>query len=119
MITSHLIRLTLLAFSLTAALSIVRTAQPSASQAVTTAGDVARGEQLFLAVGCYECHGTTGAGAYNGPKLAPYPVPLQAFIYQLRHPIGAPPYGNIKMPTYGVAVLSDAQVRDLYASLLS
>lgn len=89
------------------------------AQAATPAGNAQRGQHLYLAVGCYECHGTTGTGAITGPKIAPNPIPFPAFIYQLRHPLGAPSYGNIKMPAYGEAVLSDAQVADLYAYLAS
>jgi mono/diheme cytochrome c family protein len=82
-------------------------------------GNAQRGKRLYLAVGCYECHGTTGTGAITGPRIAPNPVPFPAFIYQLRHPLGSPPYGNIKMPAYGAAVLSDTQVADIYAYLAS
>ncbi len=85
----------------------------------TTRDSVREGKRLFLAVGCYECHGTTGAGASTGPKLAPDPLPLPAFAYQLRHPIGVPHYGSMRMPPYGSAVLSDTQVAAIYAYLKS
>lgn len=87
-------------------------------KSVTQEG-VREGQRLFLAVGCYECHGTTGTGANTGPKLAPDPIPFAAFAYQLRHPIGSPPYGSMKMPAYSGAVLSDTQVADIYAYLKS
>jgi ubiquinol-cytochrome c reductase cytochrome c subunit len=80
-------------------------------------GDAQAGKRLFLTVGCYECHGTMGAGANTGPRLAPNPMPWLAFIYQLRHPIGTPPYGNMRMPPYGSTVLTDAQAADIYAYL--
>ncbi len=89
------------------------------AQSDTPPGNAQRGKRLYLAVGCYECHGTTGTGAITGPKIAPNPVPFPAFIYQLRHPLGSPPYGNIKMPAYGDTVLSDAQAADIYAYLAS
>ncbi len=91
----------------------------AAAQSGTPPGNAQRGKRLYLAVGCYECHGTTGTGAITGPKIAPNPVPFPAFIYQLRHPLGSPPYGNIKMPAYGDTVLSDAQAADIYAYLAS
>jgi mono/diheme cytochrome c family protein len=95
----------------------VRAAEPPASG---PAGDARRGEQLYMGVGCYECHGTRGAGALNnGPQIAPNPIGWTAFIYQMRHPIGAPRFGNMKMPMYGPKVLSDAQIADIYAYLLS
>ncbi len=89
------------------------------AQSTAPAGNAQSGKRLYLAVGCYECHGTTGTGAITGPKIAPNPIPFPAFAYQLRHPLGSPPYGNIKMPAYGETVLSDAQVADLYAYLAS
>jgi len=91
----------------------VRAAEPQVSAA---AGDARRGEQLYMTVGCYECHGTRGAGALNnGPQIAPNPIAWMAFLYQMRHPIGAPRYGNMKMPQYGPKVLTDAQIADIYA----
>jgi mono/diheme cytochrome c family protein len=94
-------------------------AQSAVHAPIVSPDNAQNGKRLFLAVGCYECHGTTGGGAATGPKLAPNPVPITAFIYQLRHPLGSPPYGNMKMPAYSEAVLSDSQVRDLYAYLQS
>jgi len=82
-------------------------------------GDAARGRQLFLREGCYTCHGTLGAGAITGPRLAPGPIPWTAFLYQLRHPRGTPPYQNIRMPEFGPRVLTDAQAADVYAYLVS
>ncbi len=97
-----------------AAISVVE------AQVAAPAGDARRGEQLYLSVGCYECHGTRGAGALNNaPRIAPDPVPWAAFMNELRHPAGAPPFGNMKMPRYGPAVLSDAQITDIYAYLAS
>lgn len=81
--------------------------------------NVRNGKRLYIAVGCYTCHGTTGTGAITGPKLAPNPIPLPAFLQQLRQPIGAPSYGNLKMPAYTEALLSDEQIADIYAYLAS
>ena len=105
----------LLALGILAPLAVVQAADSTAvARTTTTPGIVAEGKRLFLAVGCYECHGTTGTGASTtGPRLAPNPVPAAAFVYQLRNPIGKPPYGNMQMPAYGETVLNDSQVADI------
>ncbi len=75
-------------------------------------GDAGNGKRLFMADGCYQCHGTTGAGGgAAGPRLTPNPLPLQALVHQLRRPN--------RMPPYGPAVISDAQIADIHAYLAS
>lgn len=86
---------------------------PIAAQQVSDApaGDPHKGSQAFRANGCYACHGTVGhGGAWQGPKLAPEPIPYEAFIAQLREPAKA-------MPRYSQKVLSDEDVADIYAYL--
>ena len=76
-------------------------------------GDPAEGKRLFLRDGCYQCHGTTGAGGgIAGPKLAPGPVPLEVIRAKLRTASG-------RMPVYTPAVLTDAQIADIVAYLQS
>ena len=78
-------------------------------------GDAARGKQLYLSVGCYECHGRAGqGGAFNGPApaLAQTPLPLVAFTAQLRNP-----YGD--MPPYTAAVMPDHAAADIFAYVRS
>jgi mono/diheme cytochrome c family protein len=83
------------------------------AQGAPLAGDVANGKHLYMADGCYQCHGTVGQGSRpTGPHLAPNPVPYEAFAAQLRHPASA-------MPPYTDVVLSDQQLADIYAYLLS
>ena len=95
----------------------VRAAEPQVS---APAANARHGQQLYMAEGCYECHGTRGAGALNnGPQIAPNPIAWTAFLYQMRNPIGAPRYGNMKMPKYGPGVLSDAEIADIYAYVVS
>lgn len=77
------------------------------------AGDAVRGRETFRAVGCWECHGTSGeGGGWQGPKVAPNPLPWTAFERQLREP-------RAQMPPYRGAVLSEAEAADLYAYLKS
>lgn len=76
-------------------------------------GNPAEGRRLFLADGCYQCHGTTGAGGGPaGPTLAPNPLPLAAMLAKLRTPSG-------RMPVYTPGVVSDAQIADIVAYLKS
>jgi mono/diheme cytochrome c family protein len=78
-------------------------------------GDAARGKQLYLSVGCYECHGRAGqGGAFNGPApaLAQTALPLIAFRAQLREP-----YGD--MPPYAASVMPDSGVADIFAYVRS
>jgi len=71
------------------------------------------GKRLFMMVGCYECHGTTGAGGGPaGPRLAPNPLPFVGVKAKLRTASG-------RMPVFSEAVLKDAEVADIYAYLQS
>jgi ubiquinol-cytochrome c reductase cytochrome c subunit len=77
------------------------------------AGDATRGRQHYTDFGCWQCHGTTGAGGgWQGPRLAPRPVAFAAFAYQLRNP-------RAQMPHYSRKLLSDQDVADIYAYLQS
>ena len=78
-------------------------------------GDAANGKKVFLADGCFMCHGRSGqGGAYNGPApvLAKTQVPFDAFKNQLRNPAD-------DMPAYSEAVMSDQQIADIYAFVQS
>ena len=73
------------------------------------------GKRLFLADGCFTCHGRSGqGGAYNGPApiLAHTALPFDGFKGQLRHPAN-------DMPAYNEAVLSDKDIADIYAFVKS
>lgn len=92
-------------------LSVVVGAGISVGLAADPTGNATRGKQLYLATGCYQCHGTRGAGG-AGPRLAPTPLPIEAFKLQLRHP-------RVRMPVYTAVVMPDADIADIYAYLLS
>ena len=52
-------------------------------------GDAANGKRVYLAVGCYICHGRAGqGGAMNcpAPPLAKTEMPFDGFKGQLRQP---------------------------------
>jgi mono/diheme cytochrome c family protein len=76
-------------------------------------GDAANGKRVYLAVGCFECHGRAGQGGafnYPVPALAQLQMPAESFVAFLRD---APR----DMPTYSAAVLSDKDAADIYAFL--
>jgi|ERR1700733_15393173 ubiquinol-cytochrome c reductase cytochrome c subunit len=77
------------------------------------AGDAAQGRKVFLADGCYECHGMVGQGSVqSGPRLAPDPMPLASLTQLLRQPLNV-------MPAYSDKVLSDRDIADIHAYLAS
>jgi mono/diheme cytochrome c family protein len=64
-----------------AALSICSAAGAARAQDAP-AGDAANGKRVYLATGCFECHGRSGkGGAFNGPApiLAKTALPFDAF----------------------------------------
>jgi mono/diheme cytochrome c family protein len=69
---------------------------------------VERGQQTFVRVGCYQCHGREAQGASTGPRLGPNPLPLAAFTRAIRTP-------RNEMPPYSVKLLPDAALADVYA----
>jgi ubiquinol-cytochrome c reductase cytochrome c subunit len=87
---------------------------PGASmpRAADTGAAIANGRQLYLAVGCWQCHGTVGQGGSAGPRLAPGPMPLEALRAFLRNSVRA-------MPAYPETILTDAAVADIHAYLQS
>ena len=71
------------------------------------------GRDNYVRYGCYQCHGYEGQGAgFSGPRIAPNPLPYEAFTRILRHPYG-------EMPAYSPRVLTDAELESIYAFLES
>jgi mono/diheme cytochrome c family protein len=78
-------------------------------------GDAANGKRVYLADGCFTCHGRAGqGGAYNGPSpsLAKTAMPFEGFKMQIRNP-------SNDMPAYSEAVMSDKEIADMYAFVQS
>jgi mono/diheme cytochrome c family protein len=78
-------------------------------------GDVTNGKRIYLAVGCFECHGRAGQGGamnYSTPALAQLELPVESFVAFLR---AAPN----DMPAYSAEVLSDQDAADIHAFLRS
>ncbi|MDG2242152.1 MAG: cytochrome c [Rhodospirillaceae bacterium] len=71
---------------------------------------IERGEQTYMRVGCYECHGTDGKGNEAGPPLTPDTLPPEAIANFVRFSPG-------RMPVYPEEILSDAEISDIVAYL--
>lgn len=86
-----------------------------AARAEDPPGDAANGKRLYLADGCFECHGRAGQGGrfnYLTPALAQEALPVDSFIAFLRE---APN----DMPSFSASVLSDKDAADIHAFLQS
>jgi mono/diheme cytochrome c family protein len=78
-------------------------------------GDATNGQRIYLAVGCFTCHGRSGqGGAFNGPApiLASTALPFDGFKGQIRDP-------SNDMPAFSDAVLSDKDIADIFAFVKS
>jgi mono/diheme cytochrome c family protein len=63
-------------------------------------GDAANGKRVYLADGCFECHGRVGQGGamnYPAPALAQVEMPIESFMAFLRN-------GPNDMPAYSASV---------------
>lgn len=90
-------------------------ADRSAKSQDAQAGDATNGKRVYMAVGCFACHGRVGQGgafAYPAPPLAQLEMPVEAFQAFLRD---APN----DMPSYAVSVLPDTDAADVLVFLRS
>ena len=72
------------------------------------AADRANGKRLYVAYGCYQCHGREAQGSSaTGPRLGPGPIAFDAFARYVRQPSG-------QMPPYTTKVVSDRELGDIY-----
>ena len=97
-------------FSIAAAFLL---ALASASPAPAQDGNATNGKRVYLADGCFLCHGRAGQGGalnYPAPPLAALEMPVESFIAFLRD---APN----DMPAYSAGVLSDQDAADIHAYL--
>jgi mono/diheme cytochrome c family protein len=84
-------------------------------QGAASAASAEHGKTAFIQNGCWQCHGTMGQGSImtsGGKRLAPDPLPWEAFSAFVRS-------SNRAMPAYSEKVLSDADLTDIYAYLQS
>jgi len=85
-----------------------------ASGSARADGDAQKGNAAFVSHGCWECHGFDGQGGEdsNGKVIARTPLPLDAFVSFVRNTNG-------EMPPFREAIISDAELADIYAYLQS
>src|SRR5712691_5782497 len=99
-----------------ACLSVVLTVLSSAAVAQDAPpGDAGNGKRVYLATGCFTCHGRAGqGGAYNtpAPVLAKTALPLEGFTAYVRAPAR-------DMPAYSEPVMSDKDLADIFAFVQS
>lgn len=87
----------------------------SLAPAAAFAASAEKGKAAFIQHGCWQCHGTQGQGSIMtsaGKRLAPNPLPWEAFAGFVRST-------NRAMPPFSEKILSDADLADIYAYLQS
>ncbi len=78
------------------------------------AGNAQNGARVFVADGCYECHGRVGQGSTQtgAPRIGPPALTIDGFARYIHAPTG-------NMPPYTSKVVSDQDIADIYAFLKS
>ncbi|OLC16941.1 MAG: hypothetical protein AUH29_03640 [Candidatus Rokubacteria bacterium 13_1_40CM_69_27] len=94
--------------------ALVLTAGAAVAQDTPAGGSAERGQKLFVDLGCFACHGTHGQGGDRGagPRIYPNPFPWPVFQHMVRKP-------RRDMPAYTEKWVSDQDLADMYAYLLS
>jgi len=90
--------------------AFLKSVAPPSSSAGELKGNAENGKRLFLAYGCYECHGRQGAGAAIAPRIGPPALSLAGVLRYVRAPTG-------QMPPYTTKVVSDQDLADIYSFL--
>lgn len=78
------------------------------------AGNAQNGNRIYVADGCYQCHGRVGQGSQStaAPRIGPPTLTIDAFARYIHAPVG-------NMPPYTSKVVSDQDLADIYAFLKS
>src|SRR5262245_44686438 len=74
------------------------------------AASAEKGKVAYVQHGCWACHGFQAQGGVTGPKLAPDPMPIEAFTAFVRTT-------DRTMPPYMEAILSNEDLADIHAYL--
>jgi mono/diheme cytochrome c family protein len=86
-----------------------------AAHSAAVAASAENGKAAFIRHGCWQCHGFEGQGSVatsGGRVIADTQLPLDAFMAYVRSPTGA-------MPPFHEQIVSDADLKDIYAYLQS
>jgi ubiquinol-cytochrome c reductase cytochrome c subunit len=78
----------------------------------TALADPAKGRELYIKNGCWQCHGFVGQGGITGPKLAPDTKPFEFINVFIRHTNGP-------MPKYSEKILSKEDLGEIHSYLAS
>lgn len=95
--------------------AFLQSANPApASNLSSLTGNSQNGNRIYVADGCYECHGRVGQGSQQtaAPRIGPPALTIDAFARYIHAPTG-------NMPPYTSKVVSDQDVADIYAFLKS
>jgi ubiquinol-cytochrome c reductase cytochrome c subunit len=92
--------------------AFLKSEAPASQAGEVATGNAANGKKLFVAYGCYQCHGYEGQGASTGPRIGPPPLSLAFLLSYVRHPTG-------QMPPYTEKVVPDQDLTDIFAYLKS
>lgn len=97
--------------SLPALSAVLLVLAATAAGAQDSGADPRAGEALFESHQCWQCHGHQGQGGTAASRIGPTPYPFDAFAQLVRRT-------NL-MPAYSPNVLSDEQLRQIYAFVRS
>lgn len=99
--------------ALAVSLPLARAQQSSESTPAPT-GNAQSGKKLFMADGCFECHGTQGQGAAQtgAARIGPPQLSFEGFVGYIRKPTN-------QMPPYTAKAVPDQDAADIYAYLKS
>lgn len=94
------------------AYAFLKSLQPAQPGVASLNGNADNGKKIYMADGCYECHGTVGQGSTQtgGARIGPPSISLDAMIQYVHHPTG-------QMPPYTDKVITDQQLADIYTYL--
>lgn len=111
--TGALILTAAAAFALARPGSQAATAAQGQKSDAAPAGNAENGKRIYKSYGCYQCHGYDGQGGQgSGPRIGPPATQMKAFSAYIKKPSG-------QMPPYTAKVVSEADVADIYAFLLT
>jgi mono/diheme cytochrome c family protein len=101
-------------FVFAALLFVLPAAQAQQSSGAPPNGNAQNGKKLFMADGCYECHGRQGQGAAQtgAARIGPPMLSFDGFQSYVRKPTN-------NMPPYTSKAIPDQDLADIYAYLKS